>query len=579
MPNDFEIIERYNIDTSSSNYWKCIAILITKPYILNKYIGGCEFFNFGEYSIEKVNRINDYLKSVLNKCFNFSEIKCLLKSNFSCENLSGKSLFDYLLSCKERNVLLLRLNYPRNGVWRKDIFDLICCDFLNCYIDFTKVYYSEEKPYLCVNLPYQITYKEKQVLLLISGSNTDYRESVTFLRYTVFPKLVCLLKSDLKDDQLYSINLISANDYVVLYNELKRKYVDKIKQIWTECTNVEKFIHEDIAISTYLILLWEKKSQRFYDLGCGNGLLVYILNSEGHKGVGLDIRSRKIWYNYPSETVLKEMSITPSDNVLFPDADWIIGNHSDELTPWIPVIASRSSYKTNLFLLPCCSYEFDGRKYARTNTNKSQYQSYLDYVEEICKKCGFIVVQDRLRIPSTKRLCFVSFNRTYNESDKDEIDRELSEFIKINSEIDLDSTGRWLSTYKVREAKEKVRNCTQLDRSLLENIVNHVSTMILKEMPSNECQWNEGTPLKLSDIVKTIPADYLRKLKNECGGLQTLLKNHHHIFILENGTVKFRKPIEKFVTEDKWKKKRCWFYNNHPDSCPLPDGKCPYKHD
>lgn len=26
---------------------------------------------------------------------------------------------------------------------------------------------------------------------------------------------------------------------------------------------------------------------------------------------------------------------------LFPDVDWLIGNHSDELTPWIPVMAAR----------------------------------------------------------------------------------------------------------------------------------------------------------------------------------------------------------------------------------------------
>lgn len=39
--------------------------------------------------------------------------------------------------------------------------------------------------------------------------------------------------------------------------------------------------------------------------------------------------------------ILKEGSITPSDKTLFPDVDWLIGNHSDELTPWIPVIAAR----------------------------------------------------------------------------------------------------------------------------------------------------------------------------------------------------------------------------------------------
>lgn len=39
--------------------------------------------------------------------------------------------------------------------------------------------------------------------------------------------------------------------------------------------------------------------------------------------------------------LFQEYSFTPSDRNLFSGYDWIIGNHSDELTPWIPVIAAR----------------------------------------------------------------------------------------------------------------------------------------------------------------------------------------------------------------------------------------------
>lgn len=49
--------------------------------------------------------------------------------------------------------------------------------------------------------------------------------------------------------------------------------------------------------------------------------------------------ARTDWFN--SCDILKEGSITPSDETLFPGVDWLIGNHSDELTPWIPVIAAR----------------------------------------------------------------------------------------------------------------------------------------------------------------------------------------------------------------------------------------------
>ena len=73
-------------------------------------------------------------------------------------------------------------------------------------------------------------------------------------------------------------------------------------QNWNESTNPEKFVHEDLAIASYLIILWEqadnncsRKKASFVDLGCGNGLLVYILNGEGHPGYGIDLRKRKIW--------------------------------------------------------------------------------------------------------------------------------------------------------------------------------------------------------------------------------------------------------------------------------------------
>ena len=38
---------------------------------------------------------------------------------------------------------------------------------------------------------------------------------------------------------------------------------------------------------------------------------------------------------------VQEQSIVPSDAHLFPDYDWLLGNHSDELTPWIPMMAAR----------------------------------------------------------------------------------------------------------------------------------------------------------------------------------------------------------------------------------------------
>lgn len=44
--------------------------------------------------------------------------------------------------------------------------------------------------------------------------------------------------------------------------------------------------------------------------------------------------------------LFQEKAITPGESFLFPGTDWLIGNHSDELTPWISVIAARRVINT-----------------------------------------------------------------------------------------------------------------------------------------------------------------------------------------------------------------------------------------
>lgn len=54
--------------------------------------------------------------------------------------------------------------------------------------------------------------------------------------------------------------------------------------------------------------------------------------------------------------LFQEKAITPSESFLFPGTDWLIGNHSDELTPWIPVMAARQVFisRRNLTLRLKC---------------------------------------------------------------------------------------------------------------------------------------------------------------------------------------------------------------------------------
>lgn len=57
------------------------------------------------------------------------------------------------------------------------------------------------------------------------------------------------------------------------------------------------------------MLLWGERKPSFVDMGCGNGLLVHILNSENYNGVGVDVRARKMWAQYPQTTVLKVLLV------------------------------------------------------------------------------------------------------------------------------------------------------------------------------------------------------------------------------------------------------------------------------
>jgi len=93
-------------------------------------------------------------------------------------------------------------------------------------------------------------------------------------------------------------------------------------------------VYEDLAIASYLLCLWDcipgEKGPSFVDLGCGNGLLVHVLNEEGCRGLGLDVRSRKIWSLYPESTKLEVFILIASPNMVFNDEG--LGLHSCSLT-------------------------------------------------------------------------------------------------------------------------------------------------------------------------------------------------------------------------------------------------------
>jgi tRNASer (uridine44-2'-O)-methyltransferase len=184
---------------------------------------------------------------------------------------------------------------------------------------------------------------------------------------------------------------------------------------------------------------WPRPPGGFVDVGCGNGLLVHILNSEGYEGYGFDIRSRTSWRHYPESTQvnLRVAVFDPSQldsnlndpndaNSKIPPGAFIIANHADELTPWTPLIAALSS-SSGYLSIPCCAWMFDrkfNREQARSSSSdlpedqlpnlklgeegqNSSYARYRRWLAAISWQCGWEIECDTLRIPSTRNWAII----------------------------------------------------------------------------------------------------------------------------------------------------------------------------
>lgn len=154
---------------------------------------------------------------------------------------------------------------------------------------------------------------------------------------------------------------------------------------------------------------------------------------------------------------------------------------------------------------------------------------------------------------------------------------------------------------KLRTKEQIVRNCTQIDRNIVNEIVLKLFKILLNNYNDDESfesdnknafqndntekdnNWNAGKYIEIIDLIKHLSENELRILKSECGGLKTLLKNKHEIFVINGNTVSIRKPqikeIEFLKEKIKLKKRKCFFYDYHPDGCPLKDDECTFIHE
>ncbi|KAF2753520.1 DUF1613-domain-containing protein [Pseudovirgaria hyperparasitica] len=261
--------------------------------------------------------------------------------------------------------------------------------------------------------------------------------------------------------------VVPQKDFQDTYTRLKLKYAKDLVKDWVEKTDPAKHVFEDLGIAAFLIELWKRMYQNdeqfpgFVDIGCGNGLLVYLLRSEGYEGWGFDVRKRKTWDALPQEIVsdsLKEMVCVPKilqdawkapesprssqDFALdfhdgsFPEGTFIVSNHADELTAWTPLLASMAGCP--FVAIPCCSHDFGGNKFRaptagslkstaaefgakddktveqprrgvetgvltkRDTKQPSAYAALCIWLEQLTAAVGFVAEKEMLRIPSTR---------------------------------------------------------------------------------------------------------------------------------------------------------------------------------
>ncbi|KXG54384.1 tRNA (uracil-O(2)-)-methyltransferase [Penicillium griseofulvum] len=167
-----------------------------------------------------------------------------------------------------------------------------------------------------------------------------------------------------------------------------------MRQNWVEQLESPNQILEQLSLAACLIELWknmyststEESSNPipfpgFVDIACGNGILVYILLTEGYKGVGYDACRRKTWTTFPAEIqkCLEERVLIPKPFADVLDLQeigveihtgvfqntFIISDHADELTVWTPIMAALASLASPLpfFVVPCCSRSLAGSAY------------------------------------------------------------------------------------------------------------------------------------------------------------------------------------------------------------------------
>ena len=328
---EFETIISKTCNEDVTQFWLAMDIWLNKPHVVNRRIltsSRILTFEFEGTDLEIFNWIDTVL-SIESNSFsassdkNISEILISSINLFKDSNKTNLNVTSLSNLENSKKYLSIAKQLPRNSkIFSPTLEVTIVEKYKNTITSFYKCL-SNDKQSLGFKYPYRICYVDNKVTISVQTmKDQQHDSSLEWIKNQLLPRLMnWMVNSEIQNSIVNgSLNLVSAEKYAVLYDQLKKKYGTEIIKIWPENTDPLKFVYEDIAIATYLMLLWEKERmelgieerQSFLDLGCGNGLLVHILASEGHKGLGIDLRRRKIWDIFPESTHL-EVSFNWSD--------------------------------------------------------------------------------------------------------------------------------------------------------------------------------------------------------------------------------------------------------------------------
>lgn len=261
---------------------------------------------------------------------------------------------------------------------------------------------------------------------------------------------------------------------------------------------------------------------------------------------------------------------------------WLIGNHSDELTPWISVIARRMN-ATGFFVIPCCPFDFFKKYQRRADLpGSSIYQNYIEYACTIGDRFGYRPTLENLRIPSTKKICVVGLDCSQKFDDG-----VLESRVKnLMAQLKDGDEGSCLAKFVPRSTESgKSQN---IDGVAAKPIVDKIFNLLIKDWKNDGNQtgtWFTGREdLTFSEIVEGMSSKEKDVLKSKGNGLRTLVKSNRHLFFLNGNVVKLRTPQNEDMgnvsqsSRDKIKTRQCYFHCFHPQGCPLPENLCAYKH-